>query len=331
MPAVPAPDRLVRTVAVLIAAACTIALTTLALPAGALRGPQPPSTTLVVADLRGKALIVVDAPSGRSARCIALPGGPHELLQLPDGRLVVSLEQHGALALVDLATDAITTLDVGGLPHGLALRDGVLYATDRASGTLRRWRTADWSELTPSPAGAAPHAVALRADGSAVVADAAASTLRLGAHTHDTGALPETVAIDPADGRIAVAAAHGGDVALFDAAGGRVRSVALGGRPVRALFGPGGTLAVALSADGTVALIDANGGVRHVQVGGTPDGLAFDASGRWLYASDLHGRLALVDVAAAHLHGVVEIGGGGSLLALDPAVPAAAPAAAVRQ
>lgn len=30
------------------------------------------------------------------------PGGPHELLRLPDGRIVASLEQAGALAVIEI-------------------------------------------------------------------------------------------------------------------------------------------------------------------------------------------------------------------------------------
>ncbi len=331
MPGAYRPDRASRLAAACLTVAAALALVALLLPAGPRNSGDVPRATLVVADLRGGALIVVDAAAPASARRIALPGGPHEVLQLPDGRLVASLEQRGSLAILDPAGDAMTTLEVGGLPHGLAFGGGVLYVTDRASGALRRWQVADWSELPPQPAGSAPHAVALLANGAAAVADAGASTLRLGTATHVVGELPETVAVDRADGRVAVAAAGSGEVELFDAAGTRSWRVSVGGRPVRAAFGADGTLAVALAADGAVALIDGAGGVRRVAVGGVLDGLAFDAGGRWLYASDLHGRLAVIDVAGAHLHTVIDLGGGGALLVLAPPARPPAPAAAVRQ
>lgn len=52
--------------------------------------------TLLATDLRGHALAVINVASGQTRR-IALDGGPHELLPLPDGRVVASLEQAGAL------------------------------------------------------------------------------------------------------------------------------------------------------------------------------------------------------------------------------------------
>ena len=77
-----------------------------------------PDGRLLVADLRGRALIVVDLAQAAEPLRIALPGGPHELLELPDGRIVASLEQSGALAVVDLASGAVERIETGGLPHG---------------------------------------------------------------------------------------------------------------------------------------------------------------------------------------------------------------------
>jgi DNA-binding beta-propeller fold protein YncE len=307
--------------AALLAAAAALALVALLWPQAVPAG-NPPPATLAIADLRGGALLLGTAGTA-SPRRIALPGHPHELVQLPDGRLVLSLEQAGRLALVTPASGAVETIEVGGLPHGLAVSGGLLYATDRSSGTLRRWDPRDWSELPALPAGATPHAVAPTADGGIAIADAAGSTLLLHDHAHAVSELPETVAADPRSGQVAVAGAHGGDLELFAADGRRERRVALGGRPVRALFGARGTLAVALSADGAVALVDAAGAVRRVPVGGVPDGLAFDASGRWLYVSGLHGEFAVVDVERARVRAVWDAGGGGALLVLAPPATAA--------
>ena len=147
-------------------------------------------------------------------------------------------------------------LAIGGIPHGLAVDAGqgseqTLYVTDRSRDLVRRLR----------------------------VANAGDSTLQLGERVLAVAALPESVTT--ASGRVAVAAAHGGAVEVFDPSGTPLGRAEVGARSVRVAFDPEGAwLAAALSANGEVALIDRGGAVRRVQVGGVPDGLAFTADGR---------------------------------------------------
>ena len=264
--------------------------------------PAPVSTMpadgrLIVADLRGDALLVIDF-AGAPPRRIALPGGPHELLRLPDGRIVASLEQAGVLAVVEIDSGAVETVVTGGLPHGLGYDAGTLFVTDRDAGAVRRLIVDGWSELAPLPAAGMPHAVAVLAGGTIAVASAGDSTLQLGDRSIAVSALPETVAADGDGLRVAIAGALGGALDVFAVDGSPLLHVALGGRPVRAIFDPQGErIAVALSAQASVALVDMAGGVRYVPLGGVPDGLAFDASGRYLFVSDLsRGAISVVDV-----------------------------------
>ena len=102
---------------------------------------------------------------------------------------------------------------------------------------------------------------------------------------------------------------------------GRVDAM-VGGRPVRTIFSPDGSLvAAALSAASGVALVDREGGVRTVNVAGTPDGLAFSADGTRLYAADMAGgRVTVVEVASGRTMAVFPVGiSAGSLLVLPPA------------
>ena len=254
---------------------------------------------VVVADLRGQAVLVVDARTGDVVTRIAVPGGPHELLELPDGRIAASLEQAGLLALIDL-DGVVETVEIGGTPHGLALDGETLLVTDRATNEIRRFALLDWLELAPIKSGDWPHAVAMLPDGRLAIAEAGSSTLTVGGISLEVSELPETVAIDSTGTRIATAGAVGGVLHVFDSKGGLVFEVTLGGRPVRALFSPdGGTIAVALSAAHEVALVDLDDGVRRVAVSGVPDGLAFSSDGGWLYASDVYqGALTAIDVEA---------------------------------
>lgn len=256
----------------------------------------PPSLTLVVADLRGQALVVTDTADPSRARTIPLPGGPHEMLALPDGRLVVSLEQYGSLAIVDVPRGEVQSLHVGGVPHGLALVGDTLYVTDRAVNAIRRFTIGTWVEREPVASGGWPHIVAPLPDGRLAIANAADDTLTLGARVVEVSHVPESIAV-ALDGRVATAGSVGGMLHVFDDAGRPLAQYDLGGRPVRLLYDPRGEiLAAALSADASVALVD-RGAVRRIVVGGVPDGLAFSSDGHWLYVSDMAGGMvSVVDV-----------------------------------
>ena len=285
---------------------------------------------LLVANLRGHALLIVDPARPDGARQITLPGGPHELLRLPDGRVAVSLEQSGIVALVDLDTGAVESLATGGLPHGLALQHTSegdrLLVTDRDRDALRHFviggAPSTWREVESTRMSGWPHAVVARADGAVAVARASDAMLSLDGHDVPVSALPETVALSSDGAWIATAGAVGGEVHVFGWDGATQMDVQVGGRPVRTVFSPDGSLvAVALSASSGVALVDRAGGVRTVAVAGTPDGLAFSLDGTRLYAADMSGgRVTVVEVATRRVLAVMSVGrSAGSLMVLAPA------------
>lgn len=282
---------------------------------------------LLVADLRGHALLIVDPTRPDDARRIALPGGPHELLRLPDGRVAVSLEQSGSIALVDLDTGMVETLVTGGLPHGLAVQHTSdvdwLVVTDRERGALRRFAIgatpSTWREVESIRAPGWPHAVVARADGAVAVARASDAVLTVDGRDIPVSALPETVALSPDGAHLATAGAVGGEVHVFGWDGSAEVGVQVGGRPVRTVFSPDGSLvAAALSAASGVALVDRAGGVRAVTVAGTPDGLAFSADGARLYVADMAGgHVTVVEVATQRVLAVLSVGrSAGSLMVL---------------
>ena len=278
------------------------------------------SDLLVVADLRGQALVVVDPAAPEAARRIPVPGGPHELLRLPDGRVVASLEQSGALAFVDLATGEVERREIGGRPHGLVLQpDGILLVTDRDAEAVRRFVLQGGEELAPLRAEGWPHAVALGPAGEVVVALARADAVQIDTLRLAAPHLSETVAIAP-DGRIATAGALDGVVVVFDRDGHVLERYQVGGRPVRVMFDASGDrLAVALSAAGAVAVIE-DGWVQIALVAGVPDGLAFSPDGRWLYASDVYGgAVSVVDLDTVEVAAVIEVGAGTGAILVRPA------------
>jgi DNA-binding beta-propeller fold protein YncE len=281
---------------------------------------SPPSSSsasapeaLLVADLRGQALLVVDPTDPAAARRIALAGGPHELLRLPDDRVLVSLEQSGALALVDVNSGSVELIEVGGLPHGLALDGDTVLVTDRSVHAVRRFDLGllsahSWSELEPIASGWWPHAVAVTPAGEVAVTSAEPGTVSLGASEVLVGLTTETLAVR-GDGAMAAAAATDGVVVLLAPDGTLLQRWDVGGRPVRVAFSPdGGTLAVALSAAHELALIEGDR-VRRVPVEGVPDGLAFSSDGRLVYASDVFGgAITAIDVPSGAVRAVLRVG-----------------------
>lgn len=279
---------------------------------------RPEPEPLLVADLRGHALILVDPTRPEELRRVPLPGGPHELLRLSDGRIAVSLEQFGSLALVDLESGAVEEVAVGGIPHGLALDGDTLLVTDRSRDIVRRFLIDDWRELEPLPVESWPHAVGVLGTGDMVVASAQPGTLTLGGDVYVTGAVTETLAVSSDGAHIATASAFDGTVHVFSTTGEVLERYEVGGRPVRVMFSPDGrTLAAALSAAHAVVLVS-DGVVSRMQVEGVPDGLAFSADGSLLYVSDVFGgSVTAVDVDRLEAVAVIPIGAGtGALLTL---------------
>lgn len=314
--AAPRPSAWWRDPVLLAAAAALALLAAVFLAPRPVAAVSPPALSLVVADLRGHALLVVDTSTG-GARRIPLPGGPHELETLPDGRLVVSLEQYGSLALVDPASGAVEAIPVGGIPHGLAVDGDTLYVTDRSTDAIRRFTVGSWAERAPITARAMPHIVAARQGGGLIVANAADDTLTLGDRALPVSAVPESVALG-AGGVVATAGSVGGTLHLFDAAGASIAEWAVGGRPVRLQYDPHGrVLAVALSAQSAVGILQ-DDRWRRIMVGGVPDGLAFSPDGRWLYVGDMHGgAVSVIDVQRSRLVQRVPAGqSAGALLVL---------------
>ncbi len=242
----------------------------------------------------------------------------------------MSLEQTGAIGVVDLDSGGVEILATGGLPHGLALQHDAegdrLLVTDREHDSVRGFviggPAVTWREVAPTHMSGWPHAVVTRDDGTFAVARARDAVLQIDGREVRVSSLPETVALSPDQTRVATAGATGGTVHIVNWDGTARVDAMVGGRPVRTIFSPDGSLvAAALSAASGVALVDREGGVRTVSVAGTPDGLAFSADGTRLYVADMAGgRVTLVEVASGRTLAIVSVGiSAGSLLVLPPA------------
>ena len=123
----------------------------------------------------------------------------------------MSLEQTGAIGVVDLDSGGVEILATGGLPHGLALQHDAegdrLLVTDREHDSVRRFviggPAATWREVAPTHMTGWPHAVVTRDDGTFAVARASDAVLQIDGREVGVSSLPETVALSSDQTRVA--------------------------------------------------------------------------------------------------------------------------------
>jgi DNA-binding beta-propeller fold protein YncE len=247
--------------------------------------PVPRTGLLVVADLRGEALVVYDLEAASPARTLSLPGPPHEMVEAA-GRLYITLGRANLLVEVDPRAPAILRmLPLEGEPHGLAVDGDRLFVTlDRAAAMV----TVDRRSLAVAgrtETGDTPHAVIV-AGGVAYVTDSRDNRVRRvasPAQVAPTGALPEGIAV--AGDLLATADAGSRSLSVYRLPGLVPHArVEVPGSPSRVVAATAGTIAVALNDRSTVAIVDpARARVeRTVPVGGRPDGLCLDPSSAYL-------------------------------------------------
>lgn len=179
----------------------------------------------------GHSLTVIDTAGGRATATIDLGAHPrpHGARFLPDGDLLVTTEQSGALLRVDVGAGKVAqAIEVGdGVGHMVALsRDGkVAYVSKIAAGTVARIDVASGKKTHEAAAGEGAEGIEVAPDGSVWVTNRAADTVTV--HDPDTfdkratlasAGFPIRVVFTP-DGRHAlVTNATAGTMSVFDAA-----------------------------------------------------------------------------------------------------------------
>lgn len=245
--------------------------------------PLPHEGLLVVAQLRGDALMTFDLAHGGASKTLALAGPPHELAEA-GGRLYATLEVGDAVVEVEPGVPAVLrTLPMDGWPHGLAI-DGqwLLVSVDKAN-ELARIERSSMTEVSTRSTGATPHVVAV-ADGTAYVADAGDNTVRSIApdgsqKTTTTGSQPEAIAL--AGGYVVTGNASGGTLTVvrrdtFQVA----RTIAVGPEPVRVVTLDAQRVLVAMNTSSRVLQVNvATGAIeRSIPTLGHPDGICLSPS-----------------------------------------------------
>ncbi|MCC7364253.1 MAG: hypothetical protein IT303_07750 [Dehalococcoidia bacterium] len=245
---------------------------------------EPPREgTLVVANLRGESLTVLDI--GRQAsHGLALFGPPHEIATA-GGRLYITLGRADALVEVDpSAPGVLRRVEFpGGTPHGVAIDGAHLHVTLDDTDELVRMDPATLAETGRTATGDTPHAVAA-AGGAVFVTESRANTLRgPDGASYPTRELPESVALT--DRYVVTANAAARTLTVFERANLAVsRNFELPGSPVRVIALGGDRVAVSLGDAARVYIVDVAEGnvVRKLDVADRPDGLCLSPDAAYL-------------------------------------------------
>ena len=255
---------------------------------------SPDGKQAAVVAYGGTSIDLFEIASREKIRTIDLApnAGPHGLVWLADGRIVVTTERSQSIAIVDPAGKVSASIATGQEgTHMVAVSgDGArAYTANIGSGTVSVIDLANRTKLRDLAVGGQPEGIALSKDGKTLwVADLdgarvqvfdAASLEKLGEVA--TGAVPIRVAASP-DGRWIVTSNFGaGTLTLIDAkARAKVRDVIVSGEgpagQVTILFGPDGRLYAAETGRDEVAEIDLDSGrvLRRLKAGKNGDGLA---------------------------------------------------------
>jgi DNA-binding beta-propeller fold protein YncE len=256
---------------------------------------SPDGKTAAVVAYGGKTIDLVDVASRTRTRTIDLSPnqGPHGIVWLDDGRLVVTTERSKSVAVVDPAAGKV----VASIPTGqdathmvAVTSDGrIAFTANIRSGTVSVLDLQKGRKLRDIAVGGQPEGIALSKEEQVLwVADLAGARVqafdtesldKLGEVA--TGPVPIRVAASP-DGRWIVTSNVGdGSLTLIDAASRKkVRDVPIAGTQeagqVTILFGENGRLYAAETGRNTVAEIDLSSGkvLRRLPAGTNGDGLA---------------------------------------------------------
>ena len=278
---------------------------------------MPTAGTLVVAQLRGDALVFFDLSGSAGTQTLALPGPPHEFAA-SDGKLYLTLGRANALVELQTAVPAIRRIySLAGEPNGIAVDGGDLLVTLDKGNALVRVDRATLSERSRVLTGETPHNVAL-AGGIAYVTDARDNALRAvelaagTAVTSPTGVLPESVAV--VGGFVVTADADGNTITIIRRDGfTTVGSMRMDGRPVRVIALDDTHVAVALNVAGEVAIVDVaqHATEKRISTLGHPDGMCLSPDGQYLaVASNETGAVQLFRRSDWALAGALQVGGG---------------------
>ncbi|MDQ3077704.1 MAG: YncE family protein [Pseudomonadota bacterium] len=257
---------------------------------------SPDGRIAAVVAYGGKTVDLFNIASRKKLKTIDLSpnAGPHGIVWLGDGRLVVTTERSQSLAIVDPQAGKVSATiktDQQGTHMVAVTRDGArAYTANIGAGTVSVIDLAAKAKLRDVAVGGKPEGIALSVDektlwvadldGKRVLAFDTVSFARLAAVP--TGAVPIRVAASPDGKWIVTSNVMGGSLTVIDAASRvKVREVVVSGLPqagqVTILFSPDGSrLYAAETGSDQVAEVELASGkvLRRLPAGTNGDGLA---------------------------------------------------------
>lgn len=274
-----------------------------------------PSGILVIANLVSQDLTIHNFSNARPPVTLALPGAPHEMVQL-NGRLYITLDRANLLVDVDpRAPGILRTLPLAGRPHGIATDGTNLFVTLDDADEVVTIDVATFALRDHQPTGDTPHAVVV-ADGVLYVTDSRDNTVRRFAPggptvVADAGELPESIVV--ANGLVITGDADSNQLSAFESETlAHAGSVDVPGRPVRVLATPQHLL-VSRSHDAMleVLTLPALEHVASAPVADFPDGICPDPTGRYVgVASNGEGLATVLSAETWEPLGALSAGSG---------------------
>ena len=263
---------------------------------------SPDGKTAAVVAYGGKTVDLFDIASRAKLKTVDLTPneGPHGIVWLDDGRLIVTTERSQSLAVVDAEAGAIgpsIKTDQKGTHMVAVSRDGGrAFTANIGSGTVSVIDLAASKKLRDIAVGGKPEGIALTVDEKTLwVADLDAPRVQAFDTTSfaklaevETGAVPIRVAASPDGKWIVTSNVMGGNLTLIDSGTRtKVRDIPVSGNPeagqVTILFSPDGSLLYAAETGvDQVAEIDLASGkvLRRLPAGKNGDGLAIAGWGK---------------------------------------------------
>ncbi|MEZ4421843.1 MAG: YncE family protein [Gemmatimonadota bacterium] len=312
---------------------------------------EPPSGTVLVANMDDDSVWLVDVATGERRGRIATHIAPHEIAVTSDGtRAAVTNygDERGPgnqVQLFDVRTGEVTgEFAVEGYErlHGAAWidRDTRLALTSERTGEILVVDPATGAVERALPTGGrASHMLALAAPWvwTANIADGTVSRLSLGGGAPPTtwpaGTRTEGIAATPDGAEGWTGSMQGGEVVGVDGASGRIVHRVEGlGVPYRlAITADGSTVVVSDPERHVLGLIDrASGALTQVDVGAaareagldgapSPQGFVLSPDGRWAFVSTKNvDRVAVVDLRAGRVVRFLQAGDGPDGIAFSP-------------
>jgi streptogramin lyase len=278
----------------------------------AIAGDAPPLVWVALEN--ADAVALVNVRTGNVLRRVRTAGGPHNITVATDGTAVVALWASDDIAIVRRRARIV---DLGGAPHDVKMRGGLIVVANQGAARLERVRS-DGRVLRPIGLKADPHDLAVQPNGRRawVTLEGSDDLAVVNLDTRSvryvsTGQSPHDLLFAP-DGRLWVTDWNGA-LHVFDGRR-RIETLRFGREAHHLAFTPDGEEAwITDHGVGKVFILSVRR-IRRIdsrRIPGSPHHVAITANGRWAVIADHdRGDLLVFDAETHRRARVVRVGAG---------------------